>query len=331
MLGLSGPRPYHRPVRTRHAGRDRRGARDRARASPGGRRSRRSPDRTGRILPFRHAAKLAPAATDDPTISEIERERAQEFADKLTLGVLTRAWQILLKGIQDVKDSPRPLASAEMALIRLAYAADLPSPEDALRKLRRRRRRAASRAAACPGRRRRRALRCGSRRQSRLRLAPRRLRAAPLAPSMAPSARAFRGCRRARARQARHSVRPALEHDVRLARFEAGSIDFSLVEAPRPHWRRRCRAACRNGRASAGWSRLSRARQRRPCGRRRRRARPSASSGAAAHPLVQKVLDRFPGAQIVDVRRPRLRRRRRRTRRRRGRLCRSGVDSADDV
>ena len=80
-------------------------------------------------------AKLAPGAADDPAISEIERERGREFAEKLTLGVLTRAWQILLKGVEDVKDSPRPLASAEMALIRLAFAADLPTPEDALRKL----------------------------------------------------------------------------------------------------------------------------------------------------------------------------------------------------
>ena len=68
-------------------------------------------------------------------MSENERERGREFADKLTLGVLTRAWQILLKGVEDVKDSPRPLASAEMALIRLAYASDLPAPEEALRKL----------------------------------------------------------------------------------------------------------------------------------------------------------------------------------------------------
>ena len=80
-------------------------------------------------------AKIAPAATEDPAVSEIERERAQEFADKLSLGVLARTWQILLKGVEDVKDSPRPLASAEMALIRLAYASDLPSPEETIRKL----------------------------------------------------------------------------------------------------------------------------------------------------------------------------------------------------
>ena len=80
-------------------------------------------------------AKIAPAATEDPAVSEVERERAREFADKLTLGVLARAWQILLKGVEDVKDSPRPLASAEMALIRLAYASDLPTPEETIRKL----------------------------------------------------------------------------------------------------------------------------------------------------------------------------------------------------
>ena len=80
-------------------------------------------------------AKIAPAATADPAVSEIERERSREFADKLTIGVLARAWQILLKGVEDVKDSPRPLASAEMALIRLAYASDLPTPEETIRKL----------------------------------------------------------------------------------------------------------------------------------------------------------------------------------------------------
>src|SRR5271165_6235085 len=79
--------------------------------------------------------KIAPNAPDDAAIGAAEHERGREFAGKLTMGALTRAWQILLKGAEDVKDSPRPLASAEMALIRLAYATDLPTPEDALRKL----------------------------------------------------------------------------------------------------------------------------------------------------------------------------------------------------
>ena len=63
------------------------------------------------------------------------RPRALEFAQSLAIGQLTRAWTLLFKGVEDIKDSPRPLASLEMTLIRLAYAADLPGPEDALRKL----------------------------------------------------------------------------------------------------------------------------------------------------------------------------------------------------
>ena len=79
--------------------------------------------------------KISPSGLEDPAISEVERRRGAELAQTLALGPLTRAWQILLKGVEDVKDSPRPLASADMALIRLAYAADLPSPEDALRRI----------------------------------------------------------------------------------------------------------------------------------------------------------------------------------------------------
>ena len=67
-----------------------------------------------------------------PPPRQSERERGASFAQNLSMSVLSRAWQILLKGVQEVKDSPRPLPAADMVLVRLAYAADLPSPEDAL-------------------------------------------------------------------------------------------------------------------------------------------------------------------------------------------------------
>ena len=175
-------------------------------------------------------AKIAPAATADPAVSEIERERAQEFADKLSLGVLARTWQILLKGVEDVKDSPRPLASAEMALIRLAYASDLPSPEETIRKL--------SQATDSP--RHAPPLPSGS--------PPRGWGAARFDAACGDCARAGRV--RAAAAAGRRVPRLArfddvvalarskrdiqltqwLERDVRLARFEQGSIAFTLVE-----------------------------------------------------------------------------------------------------
>ena len=152
-------------------------------------------------------AKIAPAATADPAVSEVERERAKEFADKLTIGVLARAWQILLKGVEDVKDLPRPLASAEMALIRLAYASDLPTPEEALRKL----------GQTADGPRHAPPLPSGgggpraSMRLAAQEPAPRPGRARLAARSRArrvPAACVLRRRRRARARQARYSARP---------------------------------------------------------------------------------------------------------------------------
>ena len=62
--------------------------------------------------------------------SELERTRGVAFADQLTLPILARTWQMLLKGLGEVQASPSTLAALEMVLIRLAYTADLPSPGD---------------------------------------------------------------------------------------------------------------------------------------------------------------------------------------------------------
>lgn len=69
----------------------------------------------------------------DPTISEAEATRGRTFADGLSLRVLGRAWQILLKGLDEVRTAPKAFAAAEMVLIRLCFAADLPTPDEALK------------------------------------------------------------------------------------------------------------------------------------------------------------------------------------------------------
>jgi len=80
--------------------------------------------------------KLVPEAAADAGISEDERVRGGAFAAGLSLRVLSRAWQMLLKGHDEVKNAPKALAAAEMLLVRLAYAADLPTPDEALKMLR---------------------------------------------------------------------------------------------------------------------------------------------------------------------------------------------------
>ena len=74
--------------------------------------------------------KAAGAASTDPAASEAERARAADLASRLSMPALARAWQMLLKGHDEVRESPRPLAAADMVLVRLAYAAGLPPPGD---------------------------------------------------------------------------------------------------------------------------------------------------------------------------------------------------------
>ncbi|MEH0075726.1 DNA polymerase III subunit gamma/tau [Pannonibacter sp. Pt2] len=79
--------------------------------------------------------KIVPKAGEEVSVTETERLRGREFAEKLSMRALSRAWQILLKGISEVQAAPKPLAAADMVLVRLAYAADLPDPEEALKLL----------------------------------------------------------------------------------------------------------------------------------------------------------------------------------------------------
>src|SRR5215813_9932019 len=79
--------------------------------------------------------KLVPQAAEAPGVPEAERVRGGAIAGKLTLAHLARVWQMLLKGLGEVQIAPVPLQAAEMVLIRLTHAADLPAPADLVRQL----------------------------------------------------------------------------------------------------------------------------------------------------------------------------------------------------
>lgn len=80
--------------------------------------------------------KVVPASARDASLSPEERTRGADFAERLSIRVLSRAWALLTKALPDIQTSPKPLAAAEMALIRFVHAADLPTPDEALRALR---------------------------------------------------------------------------------------------------------------------------------------------------------------------------------------------------
>ncbi|MFL6689478.1 MAG: DNA polymerase III subunit gamma/tau [Alphaproteobacteria bacterium] len=84
---------------------------------------------------FLTRVKVAPSAEGFFDGGSAEAKRAAEMAAKLPMPALTRAWQILLKGLLEVRDATRPIQAAEMALVRLAYAADLPPTDKLVRDL----------------------------------------------------------------------------------------------------------------------------------------------------------------------------------------------------
>jgi DNA polymerase-3 subunit gamma/tau len=79
--------------------------------------------------------KITPDAADDPTVSPDERARGATLSEQLAMRVLTRMWQMLLKALDEVAQAPNSMMAAEMAIIRLTHVADLPSPEELIKKL----------------------------------------------------------------------------------------------------------------------------------------------------------------------------------------------------
>ncbi len=79
--------------------------------------------------------KLVPEAASEPLASELEVTRGRQMADRLAVPQLTRNWQMILKGLGEVRAAPSPLPATEMVLVRLAFAADLPTPGELIRQI----------------------------------------------------------------------------------------------------------------------------------------------------------------------------------------------------
>lgn len=239
--------------------------------------------------------KLSPAAAKDVSVTQEERERGGGFAAKLSLPVLTRAWQILTKGLAEIKDAPRPLASADMVLVRLACAADLPTPDEVLRRLGPGAPAQGSAPAPRPS---------GGGPQARLISTSPAAPAAQAASSAPPMFQRFEDvvARAAETRDIR--LRSALERDVRLIRFEQGAIEFSLVPGASPQVASMLMARMQEW-TGQRWLVAIATRLGAPSIAERLQAKQDEEKGGLeANPFVRSILQRFPGAKIVAVRRP---------------------------
>jgi DNA polymerase-3 subunit gamma/tau len=79
--------------------------------------------------------KVTPEAADAFGVAATDAQRGRALTSRLSVPVLARNWQMLLKGLDDVRQAPSPLLAAEMVLVRLAYVAELPPPAELARRL----------------------------------------------------------------------------------------------------------------------------------------------------------------------------------------------------
>ena len=240
--------------------------------------------------------QLAGPAGGEDSGFEGERGRALPLAQKLAMPELTRAWQMLLKGLGETHTAPSPIEAAEMVLVRLAYAADMPSPAELIKTLEN-----APRESAPPGPRISAAPRASGEggMSTAPRLQPRDLPAAEPVPAGPQSfldvVKLFEDNREA-------LLRAHLYGDVHLVRFEPGRIELRPSErAPRElpnrlgqllsQWTGRRWVVSVSG--DAGQPTLRQQEEARAAG---------LKDEAASDPLVRAVLDAFPGARIEAVR-----------------------------
>jgi DNA polymerase III subunit gamma/tau len=263
--------------------------------------------------------KIVPATADNVAFGETERLRARDFAATLSMRVLSRMWQMLLKGITEVQGATRPAAAAEMVLVRIAYVADMPTPDEAIRMLEHNggtspviasnaaprgapastvssmtssSSSAAMRAPSAP--------RAGAEASAR----PQMMAPTPEAQS-APALRitSFPQLVALAGQQRDLMTRTALEADVRLVRIEDGRLELALE---RHASRTLINELSRKLEQWTGrrWTVIVSNEAGQPTLRSQMQVEKSQREQAAeADPRVKEVLARFPGAKVVEVRR----------------------------
>jgi DNA polymerase-3 subunit gamma/tau len=261
------------------------------------------------LAEFTHLAtrlKLAPETAHSAALTPEEQRRGEEAATRLSVPALTRAWQILMKGVEELRGAQRPLAAADMVLVRLAYAADMPTPEEALRRLgfgesapATESQPPSTRGGASPSG-------AGASTPTRGGAQLAAARNAVPRPSPAPASttviESFDALVALAAQKRDMRLKIGLESEVRLVRFEPGRMEFELAPGGARDFASTLMQKLQawTGErwmvsivASGGAPTLQ---EQREAEQRERR------SSLESDPLVASVLARFPGAQIIAVR-----------------------------
>jgi DNA polymerase III subunit gamma/tau len=248
--------------------------------------------------------KIVPETAKDSSVTETERVRGEGFTH-ISMRVLSRTWQMLLKGLTEVADAPKPLAAAEMALVRLAYVADLPTPDDIIKQLKNdppsgttpslpsgsgggASRPTSSGSSA--------ALSVASRAETMQQVAAQ--------PKSTPTLRLdrFEDLVALAGEKRDIGLKTALERDVRLVRFEDGRFEFAPAADAAPD------LASLIGRKLLEWTgkrwlvAISSDQGQNTIRETAETVRAEKLADVREHPFVKAALQHFPGAQIVEIR-----------------------------
>ena len=246
------------------------------------------------------------AATD--TLAADELASAASLADRLGLALLSRAWQMLLKGLEEAARAPDPAAAVDMVLIRMAHMASLPAPEELLRRIQE----GAAASAVQEG-----GLRAPSGNpvpQARSSAGPMLVSrsSAAVAPRPVPVPEPDTGPRFANFAELVAFVgtkRDAnllldLEDKVRLVRFDPPNLEIALTPDASPSLAGELAAKLGKWTGIRWFVIISREPGELPIGEVRRLHEASEREAALKDPLLQRVLREFPGAEITSVRVP---------------------------
>ena len=80
-------------------------------------------------------AKIVPSSVNDALMGENERELSQKLAQNVSMAVLSKIWQMMIKGLSELNNAPLAGDALDMILIRIAYSANLPTPAELLEEL----------------------------------------------------------------------------------------------------------------------------------------------------------------------------------------------------
>ncbi len=232
--------------------------------------------------------KTVPALRASVELPEAERLRGAALADRLSVPVLGRMWQMLLKGVAEVETAPDRKQAAEMVLIRLCHVHDLPTPGDLVKRL------AEAPPPPSPPPRPARAIAGEDGLATARALAPPEMQPSPTPASL----RSWREvvahvatCREA-------ALHGHLRHSVHLVRFAAPVIELRpQPQAPRDLTQRL--AAILTEATGTRWTiAVSRSQGEPTLSEQSDAVLAQSRSEASAHPLVQAILSAFPGATV---------------------------------